>query len=231
MKSLDVAGLSVFLAMPAHSNISPLTVASLLNTKTECFERGIPLHIEINHGTHLPHHTRTQQAWSFLKTRCNRLFWIDSDMVWEAKDFTRLLALSTVMDVVAGAYIAKQDPPIFMFGGGLPEELEANEWGCIPVGGLGLGFTCVSRIVVEFLAADAPLQKFHTAGTEPIPHIFRYGESGDGNGQGEDMAFFEDCRKHGFPVWCDPTITLGHVGTKVYRASLQKFLQPRSLNA
>jgi hypothetical protein len=37
--------------------------------------------------------------------------------------------------------------------------------------------------------------------------------------RGEDGAFFDDIRALGHKVWLDPTIELGHVGTKVYRVA------------
>ena len=48
----------------------------------------------------------------FLQDDTQKLFWIDSDMVWEPGDFLRLLALSTTRGVVCAAYPRKVDGPI-----------------------------------------------------------------------------------------------------------------------
>ena len=37
---------------------------------------------------------------------------------------------------------------------------------------------------------------------------------------GEDVMFFNDIRKLGYDVWCDPSLKLGHIGSKVYHGSL-----------
>lgn len=216
----DMAGISVMLAMPTHRGLSPLTVRSLLETQHLCIQRGIPISIEMQAGSSLVHHARTKAAHGFLKSDRTRLFWVDSDMVWTGADFLRLLALSTVMDCVCGAYPAKADPPRFFLNVADPTAaVEANEYGCLPVNGAGLGFTVVARHVIEQLAAKAPLLKFPDIPEGPIPHIFRCDDSG-GEARGEDMAFFADVRALGYPVFLDPSIVLGHVGEKEYRAAL-----------
>lgn len=222
-RKIDIEGKSVMLAMPSHRDIYPDTVASLLATQRECFQRGIPLDVNITHGSSLPHHARTRIAWDFLQGKQDLLFWIDSDMVWQASDFIRVMALATVMPMVAGAYPAKQDPPLFLLNTDNPEEIDGNEWQCLKLTGIGLGFCCMQREVVEAVAAQAVPTKF--LNTEAIPHIFRFGEAANGNAQGEDMAFFEDARKLGYDLWVDPSIKLGHVGPKVYTASLLDHLE------
>lgn len=221
-RSIDMAGLKVFLAMPTHRDLHPLTVVALLDTQKAFLERGIPLSVEVVFGGSLVHHSRSKIAWDFLQSDHNRIFWVDSDIVWTAKDFAKLVALSVEMPIVAAAYPAKQDPTIFFQRG--PAEAEMNEWGCLPRDGVGMGFCCVRREVMEALAAKAPKLGFHHL-PEPIPHIFRFGET-DGAAQGEDMAFFEDAKALGFQLWVDPTVSLGHIGPHVYRAALIDYLTP-----
>ncbi len=226
-RQLDIKGLSVFIGMPSHRPMEPETVVSLLSTQSELNARGIPSTIELKHRNSLVHHARTGVAWDFLQSKCNRLFWIDSDMVWEAKDFLRVLALSTVMDMVAVAYLAKQDPPLFMIGNGL-DDIEMNEWGCFKRDGLGIGFCCMTREVVEAVAKASPKLVYNTY-DEPVPRMFRLdGITKDLHSQGEDMAFFEDAKAAGYDLWIDPSISLGHVGTKVYRARLADYMSAAS---
>lgn len=225
-RTLDLEGLSVMLAMPSHRDIHPLTVAALLQTQVALLERGIPLSIEVTHGASVVHHARSKMAWQFLQSKHNRLFWVDSDMVWTADDFLRILALSSVLPVVAGVYTAKQDPALFMVRGDLGS-LEANEWGCLPFGGIGMGFTCVSRDVMQALAGRSPRKRFNGV-PEPIPHIFalKGDDIDDGLGaEGEDMRFFAEAKACGFQLWVDPSLKLGHAGGKVYSARLIDFLQ------
>lgn len=225
-RSFDVKGLSVYLAMPAHRDIPPDTVIALLKTQAACQERGIPLVVSVTHGGSIVHHVRSKVAWDFLQGKHNRLFWIDSDIVWEPKDFLRVLALSTVMTIVGGAYPAKMEPTTFLGRG--QGNLEINEHGCLPVGGIGTGFTCIDRTVYEQLALTAPKKRFHQIKSGPIPHIYFLPgeETDDGLGaEGEDMAFFARARALGHQLWVDPSISLGHVGQKVYRGRLLDHLQ------
>lgn len=182
--------------------------------------RGIPFEFEMQVGSSLVHHARSKAAWRFLQSKCNRLFWIDSDIAWKGSDFIRFLALSTKMECVCAAYPAKMDPATFFLNvSGL---VESNEYGCLPIVGAGLGFTIVQRGVIERLAEKAPKLKFPDL-PEKIPHIFRLDDDG-GEARGEDMAFFADVRALGYAVNLDPTIELGHIGSKEYRATLSDHL-------
>ena len=156
-------------------------------------------------------------AHYFLKSDCNKLFWIDSDMNWLAESFFRLLALSTKMPIVGATYPAKRGPGAEFQLDLVSDRVEANEYGCLPVKGLGLGFTVVDRSVIETLAAKS--RKFMEDG-EAVAAIFRTGLGDDDILRSEDMHFFKDCRDNGYPVMVDPKIELGHVGSKVWKGKL-----------
>ncbi len=219
----DMTGISVLLAMPTHRDIPPQTVVSLLGTQALLMQRGIRSTMEIQYGGSLPHHARTKLAWHFLQGEWSHLFWVDSDIVWKAEDFLRLLVLGTKLECVTGLYPCRSDPPKFFLGINETDVYTANEYGCIPVGGLGLGFTCVQRKVIQELAAKADLTEFPDVDEGPIPYIFECGKK-DGKARGEDIAFFQDIKALGYKVWMDPTINLGHMGSKEYRASISDHL-------
>lgn len=221
--SLDLAGVSVFLAMPTNRDLHPLTVVSLLETQTLFRDKDIPLHIEIAYGGSLIDHGRSKMAASYLEQGSSHLFWVDSDIVWDAVDFLRIVAFSTVMDMVAAGYPAKQEPPLFMVRGDL-DAIETNEFGCIRLDAIGIGFACIQRRVVEALSADAAKLKFNGR-DEPAAHLFAHYDDRNGNAEGEDMAFFARARRAGFQLWVDPSISLGHVGQKVYRGRIGDHLQ------
>lgn len=219
---LDLSGVSVMVCMPTNRDIPVPTVVSLLGTTDLMHSRGIPFEIQMQHGSSLVEPARSKAAHCFLKSDKEKLFWIDSDMAWSADAFLRLLALSTVMDVVGAAYPYKQEPiqvPLSPIG----PEVAANEYGCIPMKGFGLGFSVVSRRVMQAICDMAPKRIF-PGSPEPIPHPFRCDEI-DGEFRGEDMAFFADVRSLGYEVYLDPTVKLGHVGQKVYEATLVDHLE------
>jgi len=225
--TFDIKGISVLLAMPAHRDISPYTVSALLETQQALTARGIPFELQMHTGGSCITVARSRISSNFLKSDNTRLFYIDSDMVWKPDDVMRMIALSSVMDVVCAPYTARCDPPKFLMS--FPEEFEANEYGCFAIDGVGLGFTIVSRTVIERLAEKAPKLRFNHQ-EDPIPHIFRFGLSGD-EWMGEDIAFFEDVRALGYTVNLDPTIVLGHIGTKTYQAAFMDMLQQKAAEA
>jgi hypothetical protein len=220
--NFNLTGLHVFIAMPAHRDINPWTVRSLMDTKATVEKRGVPIQVVIPDGSSLVEVARSVCADLFLKSECNRLFFIDSDIVWEPDEFVRILAMSTVMDVVLASYPVKRDPVQFFIHAG-EERIATNEYGCLPNIGSGLGFTCIQRHVIEKLAEKAP-KVFFADSTERIPHIFRCDVEDEKDGGkrfvGEDIAFFDDVRKLGIEVKLDPTIELGHHGSKTFKGRL-----------
>jgi hypothetical protein len=219
---LSMAGIRVMLAMPTHRDIPVMTVRSLLETQDVLTQRGIPCDVEMQCGGSLVHHARTKAAWHFLQSDCTHLFWVDSDISWQAKDFLRLLAIGNQLECVSAAYPCRADPLRFFIAHS-ETEFEANEYGCIPVRGLGLGFTVVQRVVVEQIAAKSPKLIYPDIDEGPVPRIFRCDER-DGHARGEDIAFFDDVHDLGYQVWLDPSIELGHIGAKEYRARFSDHL-------
>lgn len=214
----DLTGISVFIAVPVGKDFAPISARFFLDIQRVCYEKGIPFDLELHVGSTI-FHARSKLAHSFLKTKHNRFFQIDSDMTGTADDFLRALALSTKLDCVAAIYTARCDPPKFFLDvDDARAPLYADEHGCVQVKGVGLGFTVVSREIIEKLAAKAPKIWFPTDPTDKVAKIFRFDEP-NGEARGEDMAFFSDIRALGYTVNLDPNIVLGHVGEKEYRAA------------
>jgi hypothetical protein len=211
-------GLSVHIAVPTHRDLPPPVVQSLLETQELLIRSGVSPVVEF-HISSLVHHSRSLAANSFLNGDRNRLFWIDSDVSWDARDFVRLLMHSRTVDVVCGVYPRRRD------GGGYFVKLgnrTPDENGLMSIKGTGLGFCCVTREVIEHLSRLAPRLKFPGL-KEPIPHIFRCDHEGD-EVRGEDGAFFADCLSAGFAVRADPNVRLTHWGTKGWSGRLIEVL-------
>lgn len=217
--ALDLEGVSVMIGIPCGPSLPWQTVSSLLKTTMALSERGIPHEVRLVVGCAIVEQARAKVAHEYLAGSMNRLFMIDSDIVWEPQDFIRLLGLSTLMEMVGGIYTAKREPPEF-FMRHPAETMETNEYGCLPISGMGLGFTIATRRVMEALAEKAPKVVYSEA-TEPWARVYRC-EVEDGTFVGEDMAFFADVAALGVQPWLDPAITLGHAGSKVYSASIRE---------
>ena len=225
--AFNIGGVSVMLAMPVHRDMDWEVVKSLVETQTVLHDKGIPFEIQFQVGNSIVTHARTKIVHSFMKSECNRLFWIDSDIAWKPEDFMRLLVLSTKMDVIGGIYTAKKEPPVFYINLDGCEGVLSNEYGCVKVGGLGLGFTIVNRAVIEKLYDKSPTAGFHDVEGGPVPQVFRC-DVHNGLARGEDMAFFADIIDLGYDVYLDPTIVLKHVGRKAYSSSFMALLKDES---
>jgi hypothetical protein len=209
---------SVVLAMPTTRDLPYQTALSLLQTQMACFERDIPVMFFVVAGDSLVHHARNACAVRFLETHYSHLFWIDSDMAWQAEDFVRLLALCTEHDIVCASYRVKDDTIDFRVSMKDPDEpVSTNEFGLIEINGAGLGFCCMSRKVVETIANNAPRLIYDKA-RGPEPALFDCLPR-NGFARGEDTRFFDKARELGFTAWMDPKVTLGHVGPKVYEGA------------
>lgn len=227
MKKIDLAGISVMIVMVVKGEPKLPTTISLLRTVDSLVRRGIEYDITFQIDGNVEY-ARTKAAHDFLKSKHHRMFCIDADMEWMPDDFMRVLALSMKMDIVGALYTARCDPPKFFinFSDIQVANGEAiimpNEWGCIQARS-GMGFVCSSRWAVQKIADSCEKIKF-TLSPEPMAHIFDC-DVVDGEFIGEDMAFFARAQKLGIGVYYDPSITLGHVGEKTYRASFQNYMK------
>lgn len=210
---IDVSGVSVYIGMPVYGRIPPHTALSLARTLQECGAQAFPVEIGM-HGRGIVHWARDMVLDGFLKSDKSKLFWIDSDMVWEPDAFFRLVALSTMRDVVSAAYPSKKDGPLTFQISGTGEAQETDDLGLFDVMGVGLGFTIMDRKVCEQVSERAVSAHDQNSG-EPLKSVFRT-DIVNGIRRGEDMAFFSDIRALGHKVWLDPSITLGHVGDKCW---------------
>lgn len=211
--------LSVFIGMPVHRDIPPKTTVCLVETVKHCARLSIPCVLGMVSAGNVVN-GRDEVLSMFLKSDCNRLFWIDSDMTWTINQFVRLLALSKLTPVVGATYPAKIDPrPTFFVKFASSEK---NELGLIEVEGLGLGFTIVRREVMEKLAEGKPQVMDEVSGSV-VSSVFRW-DVIDGKRRGEDMAFFSDLRELGYKVMLDPLTDLGHIGNKEYTGTIRDAL-------
>lgn len=219
--TVKLEGLSVMVGMPTTRDIPPQTVKALLASFAQCYQMKIPVEMGMIVGNGIVPWARDEVVDLFLRSKHNRLFWIDSDMVWEPEQFVRMIALSKLVPVVGATYPAKRERPTFFVN--FEGAVEKNEYGLLEVKGFGLGFTVVQREVIEKLAAKA--EKVHDQiADHDMASIFRADRDEKGNRRGEDMAFFADVREAGYKVFLDPETDLGHIGVKTYTGTIRDAL-------
>jgi len=198
--------------MPCHTGFLPYpTAAALATTLRDLAKRRFDVRLLDLIGSSILIDARSAILDKFLKGDGTHLFLVDSDIFWQPADFLKLVALCTQVDVVGATYTQKVEPPRYMLRN--PRNTP-NPYGLVEVDGLGLGFVCMKREVVEKVAATKPT--IITNGGE-IRDVFEFGRTANNHRLGEDMKFFDDIREAGYTVWLDPTLDLGHVGIKIYR--------------
>jgi len=224
MNSVDVKmdGLSVMVGIPAGRDIPPLTVKSLLGTFNRCQKMSIHCELGMVANCSIITKARDEVVDLFMASEANRLFWIDSDMVWDTDQFMRILALSKLYPVVCAAYAAKIDQPTFYVKYDTENGLRKDEYGMVEVQGLGLGFACIQREVMEKIVENSPVMHDEMTNKD-ISSVFRV-DTFEGKFRGEDMAFFADIRNLGYKVMLDPMTDLGHIGTKQYSGKFSDLL-------
>jgi len=223
MTEISLDNLSVTIGMPTSRDLNPLVVKSLLASQQRCFQMGIPFNLALMHGNAIIQWARDGVIDLFLESGGNRLFWIDSDIIWTPDDFITMLALSQVKDVVCASYPAKKEPATFYVNWDQEKELVQDEYGLVEIIGAGLGFTVMSRDVVNKLVDNAPKIRDEITGRD-IAEIFKVGTV-DGKRLGEDMYFFRLLKELGYTVNLYPHINLGHTGTKTYTGVLLDALE------
>lgn len=220
-RGYDLSGVKVRIAMPVMGQVTAQTVASLVSTAIKLNEHGVGQDLHMSVGCSIVELARNLCLESFLQSDATHLFWIDSDLSWQAEDFVKLLAMATELPCVLAAYPIKREPLAFFLRAELP--MQTNEHGCFPVLSAGLGFTCVQRAVVEAMASLCPTCTTMLC-PRPVPRICRCGVDESGSFCGEDYTFFDGVRTAGFQAWLEPNIVLGHVGPHEYKGALSQRL-------
>jgi len=214
-EAIPLRDVSVAIGMPIGKPIPPGTLASTFATAYAMGRMGIrcDLLAQVCGVVTIGRDTVLDE---FLKNGSDKLFWIDSDMVWDPDAFIRMLALSTKFDVVTAAYPARGAEGNLFAVNTVGIEPNVNEYGLRKINSLGLGFCIIDRKPLELLAAKSPRVIDGIAQRE-MAEVFRVDRNAAGYRRTEDIAFFDDLREAGFTIWCDPSIELGHVGENEWR--------------
>lgn len=168
-------------------------------------------------------------ACDFLESNCDTWLNIDADILFTSKDVAKILAPG--ISLLYGLYPKKQDdtPPCI---GTFAQVDESRPDGLVEVRRAGRGFMRVDRSLLEAMKEEngGHARKFFNHGREE----WEFFESGVVTGEmsamdggraewiSEDWYFCERARQVGVPTLVDPTIALGHEGSKVFRFNMNQ---------
>ena len=206
----------VFVATPAYGGcVHAQYVSSLLRVVQDGRMQVTP---RLRSGESLITRARNALVAEFLSDeRYTHLFWIDSDIGFDAAAFFR--QVQSPHDVCGGVYPKKNRDGGFVVEL-LPGSVDVTSDMFAPVRYVGTGFMCCSPAAIERLTLAFP-ERYQTDQPEMRrfePHFFTLFDTEvcEGRYLSEDYAFCKKCHDAGIDVMADVTSDLTHTGVFHY---------------
>jgi len=213
-------GRKVFIAIPAYDHMVPADmVANFLHFGKRVRDFGVDFCLGFAKGCSLVTSARNILVDKFLKSDCDSMLFIDSDILFDPEDIFRLLAWTTTKHVVGGVYGAKTLPAKYYLT--LDHDNDRpiiDEIGLVKAKAIGTGFMMIQRKVIEDLIKAHPEWEYlDRVSNTKLFSVFDLKSTPEGY-YGEDMLFCQRALDRGFEIWIDPMIKLGHFGMHEYKA-------------
>ena len=220
-KGYDLAGRSVFIALPAYDfKVSLKLAVSLARFTQVAGQHGINVHIGSICGCSVVSRARNLLVKDMLESNATDLLFIDSDINFEPEHIFRLMAWGAdpKKGIVAAVPRTRSENKVYI------ANLDYDDNGELTMNGMGLvrgkrvatAFMLIRREVFEKMIEANPEWTYYDKKTDRmIPCLFDFKLTEEGY-MGEDFLFCDRARELGFEVWIDPTITLGHMGVQEY---------------
>lgn len=205
---------------------------SLLKFHDLCHERGIEVVDGVVRGDALVERARSIAASSFLRSDCDVMLSIDSDIRFSPEQALRMCETAMEKDIVGGMYLTRNErrpQPALMLENDSPVVF-ADDAPLVEARYLSTGFIATTRKPFEAIIEDLPLchQSWGESAFWPIyvPWVQEFEGEDKYILLSEDWAFCERAREKGFKLWLDPRVRLAHHGD--YGYMLEDLLrQPR----
>ena len=217
---------SVLVGTPSYDGRIDVCYAhSLRMTERQASMRGIDITPVYLSYDALVQRARNDLVQIALEGGFDDLFFIDSDMEWDA-DWA-LAILGHDVDVVGATYRKKTDAQELYTAAAtlpIPAEIKTGLW---LVDGLGTGFLKLSRKALQALWDSS--EEYRNEG-KSCRWIF---DVCPVNGElvGEDMIVCRKLRELGFNIHLDPTFTPIHIGLKKYFGNFASYVDLLKKNA
>ena len=228
--AFDLAGKKLFIGLPAYDfKVSVKLAIALAEFCVIAQKHGIQIQIQNVSGCSVVSRVRNIIADQFLESDAQHLMMIDSDMTFDANDILRLMAWNETKPIVAGIGAARKTEKVFfsMLDQDENGNITMDKMGLVRAKRVGTGFMMVRRDVFECLRQEHPEWKYKDVNAgKDLQAFFDFQCTPEGY-IGEDYTFCDRARAHGFTVWIDPTIKLGHMGMHEFEGDFgNDFLYP-----
>jgi glycosyltransferase involved in cell wall biosynthesis len=220
-QSYDLAGKSIFIALPAYDfKVSLKLAISLARFAQAAPHHGIDIQIGSICGCSVVSRARNLLAQDMLDSGCDYLLFIDSDINFEPEDVFRLMAWGTdpKKGIVAGVPRTRSEDKTYItsLDYDTNNDLTMDRMGLVRAERVATAFMLVRRdVFVQMVEAHPEWQYYDHRAKKTVPCLFDFHLAEEGY-IGEDFLFCDRARELGFEVWVDPSITLGHMGVQEY---------------
>lgn len=218
-KSFKLAGRKLMIAIPCYDGkVNIKTAFALAALVPQADKLGVQVQLAHVSGCSIITKARNKLVRNFIQSDCTDLLFVDADVVINADDVVRILALSTDRDVVAGTYPRRSQDTKFFLDFYLNEgnALEFDENGLMRVESAATGFMLIRRHVIDHMIEKHPEWKYFGDGDGEDEYALFDFALIDGQYIGEDYLFCRRAREEGFTVFLDPMISLPHIGTQEF---------------
>ena len=216
--------MSILIGLPCYGGVvSDKTTNALFKLGKQFVRNNIDHGILTLANESLISRGRSRIANFFINnTEFEYLFFLDSDVGFEADDVLKLLNYNKEM--VCGAYPMKTIPLKWNFTITEPRQREGD---LVAIDKIGIGFSLIHRNVFIRIAKQYPDLKYiptnesttHNPTEQEFNNSYHYFHE---MRQGdiylpEDLSFFTRARNVGMQAWMDTSINLCHVGSHVFQ--------------
>ena len=235
--SFNLVGRRIMIGLPAYDfKVSIKLAIALASFCVEAPKHGVAIQICNISGCSVVSRVRNLIAKDFLESDCTDLMFIDSDINFNAEDIFRLMAWNTdpKKGIVGGVPVARKKGSVYIST--LEQDSDGgiymNAYGLVKAKRIATAFMLIRREVFETLRDNHPEWQYHDDRVEngnpnkTCYSFFDFQSKPDGY-VGEDYTFCDRAVSHGYEVWIDPTIKLGHMGITEFEGSFgEEFLYP-----
>jgi hypothetical protein len=235
--SFSLVGRKIMIGLPAYDfKVSVKLAISLAQFCVEAPKHGVEIQICNISGCSVVSRVRNLIVKDFLASDCTDLMFIDSDINFNYADIFRLMAWNTdpKKGIVGGVPVARKKGSIYISTLDQDEDggIYMNAYGLVKAKRLATAFMLIRRDVFETLRDNHPEWRYHDDRVEnghedKICYSFFDFQSKPDGYVGEDYTFCDRASEHGYEVWIDPTIKLGHMGITEFEGSFgEEYLYP-----
>lgn len=219
--------MKIYLGSIVYRTVEVPHYDSMMRLRDFCAKNGIELVEGIVRGDALVERSRSIAASCFLRSDCDVMLSIDSDIWFRPVDAIALCQRALEKQIIGALYMTRSlnTQPALM----LPEEpvVFAPNAEPVEVPFISTGFMAVTKAPLEALRQTLPLCHESWGETSFWPFYLPYVVPWPGDGHvllSEDWAFCQRAKDEGFSVWLDPSIRLSHHGD--YGYTLEDLVRP-----